>query len=255
MKIVCWNVNSVKARGERLLAMLARHQPDVVCLQELKVTEEHFPFEALRAAGYRAAVNCQKAYNGVAILAKSELLDVARNLDDAEDDPQARLIAATVDGVRIICVYVPNGSTVGSDKYIYKLAWMRRLKRYLERHDTPQQPLVLCGDFNVAPRQNDVAKPEAWDTSVLFHPEVRQALAEIAAWGLVDVLAKHHPEGGIYSWWDYRMLGFAKNNGLRIDLVYATDALACRSVSATVDRDERRGMLPSDHAPVIVEFR
>ena len=254
MKIVSWNVNSIRARGERLLAMLERHKPDVVCLQELKVTNDLFPAEALLAAGYQVAAHGQKAYNGVAILAKTPMSDIARDLDDGVDDTQARLIAATVDGVRIITVYVPNGDRVGSDKYSYKVAWLKRLRQHLQRRYTPQQPLIICGDFNIAPRLCDVEKPEQWESTVLFHPEMRQNLQEITSWGLIDIFAKHHPDGKSYSWWDYRMLGFPKNNGLRIDLIYGTDVMACRSTAASIDRDERRGLSPSDHAPVMAEF-
>ena len=260
MKVVSWNVNSVKARGERLEAWLTRHTPDVVCLQELKVQNELFPWEAMEKLGYHAAVHGQKAYNGVAILARAPLTDIATGLlddgggDGDGADAQARLVAASVNGVRVLSAYVPNGSQVGSDKYAYKLAWLKRLRAHLQQHYTPQQPLILAGDFNVAPRLLDVARPEAWEQSVLCCPEVRAHLEQVASWGLVDVFAKHHPEGGVYSWWDYRMLGFPKNNGLRIDLIYATDGLACKSEGASVDREERKGSLPSDHAPVVVNF-
>lgn len=254
MKVVSWNVNSIKARESRLFSWLERHTPDVMCLQELKVDDEHFPYDALRERGYHAVANCQKTYNGVAILAREPLQVVHSNIDDEVDDAQARLVSARVQGVTVMCVYVPNGSTVGSEKYQYKLAWFKRLRAFLQRVASPRDPLLVCGDFNVAPRVSDVAKPTLWEDSVLFHPEVRAAFEEVTKWGLVDVFHKHHPAGGIYSWWDYRMLGFPKNNGLRIDHVLATDALACRSQDASVDREERKGALPSDHAPVIVNF-
>lgn len=254
MKVVSWNVNSIKARGERAVAWLTRHTPDVVCLQELKVTNEAFPWEAMERLGYHATVHGQKTYNGVAILSRAPATDIVTDLQDEVDDPQARLVAATVNGVRVLCAYMPNGSRVGSDKYAYKLAWMKRLRGHLDRHYKPQDPLILAGDFNVAPRDSDVARPDEWANTVLCHPEVRKHLAELQAWGLVDVFAKHNPQGGIYSWWDYRMLGFPKNNGLRIDHVFATDSLACKSATAVVDREERKGALPSDHAPVVVEF-
>jgi exodeoxyribonuclease-3 len=254
VKVVSWNVNSIKARDVRLFSWLERHRPDVVCLQELKVTDDNFPYATLAEAGYHAVANCQRAYNGVAILSRTPLEEASRDLQDDVDDGQARLVAATALGVRVICVYVPNGSTRTSEKYPYKLAWMKRLRRYLEKRHTTQTPLVLCGDFNVAPSPSDVAKPDQWESSVLFHPEVREHLQHITSWGLVDVFRKHHPAGGVYSWWDYRMLGFVKNNGLRIDQIYATDALACRSTGASIDREERKGQLPSDHAPVIADF-
>jgi exodeoxyribonuclease-3 len=170
------------------------------------------------------------------------------------DDPQARLVATRIQGVLVVSVYVPNGSSVGSDKYQYKLAWFKRLRGFLERHASPREPLLVCGDFNVAPKDSDVARPDEWADSVLCDGDVRAAFADIMRWGLVDVFNKHHPAGGVYSWWDYRMLGFPKNNGLRIDHILATDALACRSVEASIDREERKGQLPSDHAPVIARF-
>jgi exodeoxyribonuclease-3 len=223
-------------------------------LQELKVTDDAFPYEPIRSAGYHAAVCGQKTYNGVAILARAEPANVERGLGDDVDDPQARLIAADVAGIRIISAYVPNGQLVGSEKYVYKLDWLRRLKEYLEQRCRPSDPLVLCGDFNVAPDDRDVANPDKWAGSVLCHQTVRDALEDVRSWGLTDVFRQHHPEGGIYSWWDYRMLGFPKNDGLRIDHVFATQSLAERCTVAEVDRDERKGQKPSDHAPVITTF-
>jgi exodeoxyribonuclease-3 len=233
---------------------LERFPVDVLCLQELKVTEDAFPSLDLRAAGYHSAVYGQKTYNGVAILSRHEPLDVARGFDDDIADPQARLISASVRGVRVICGYFPNGSQVGSEKWAYKLEWLRRLRSHLDRHCDPTQALVLCGDFNVAPEPIDVHDPAAWEQSVLCHPEARVALERIRDFGLVDVFRRHRSEAGLYSWWDYRMLGFQKGRGLRIDHVYATLALAETSRAATIDREERKGKQPSDHAPVIVEF-
>ncbi len=254
MKIATWNVNSIRARQERLLGWLGEHQPDVVCLQELKVTDDAFPHDAIGAAGYHAAVLGQKTYNGVAILSKTEPTEVLRGLDDDVDDPQARLLAANVEGVRILSAYVPNGQEVGSDKFAYKLDWLRRLRAYLDHRHTPSQPLVVCGDLNVAPDEHDVANPEQWADSVLCHAQARDALSQVCAWGLVDVFRQHHPEGGLYSWWDYRMLAFPKNNGLRIDHVLATEPMAKRCTSAEIDREQRKGPKPSDHAPVMAEF-
>ncbi len=252
VKLATWNVNSVRARLERLLGWLAKHRPDVLCLQEIKCTDDAFPAEALAAAGYHAAVFGQKTYNGVAILAKEEPRSVRRGLTD--DDADARLISADVVGVRILSAYVPNGREVGSESYAYKLDWLARLREYLERHGSPSQPLVLCGDLNVAIDDKDVAHPEAWADTVLCHPAAREALAHVRDWGLVDVVRKHHPDGGVYSWWDYRQLAFPRNDGLRLDHVYATAPLAGRSTVASVDRDERKGAKPSDHAPVIADF-
>ncbi len=253
MKLATWNVNSIRAREERLLAWLASHQPDVLCLQELKVVEAAFPYEALRGAGYHAAVHGQKTYNGVAILSRVPAEDVTRGFGDGGDDAHSRLISARISGVRVLCAYFPNGSEVGSDKWRYKLEWMKRLRGYLDRSD-PKQPLTLCGDFNVAPEARDVHDPQAWEASVLFHPEARAALASIRAWGLVDTFRIHHPEPGRFSWWDYRMLAFPKNNGLRIDHIFATEVLAKSCTAAAIDREQRKGKQPSDHAPVLAEF-
>lgn len=255
MKLATWNVNSVKARHERLLAFLDRERPDVLCLQELKGVDDAFPYDAVRAHGYEAAVYGQKTYNGVAILSRLPLEDVVRGFDDGdEEDPQARLVAATVAGVRVVSAYFPNGAQVGSDKWAYKLAWMERLHAYLGRH-APADPLVLAGDFNVAPDDAlDVAFPDVWRGSVLTHDAARAALARLRDRGLEDALRRVVAGPGPYSWWDYRSLGFARNDGLRIDHVYATAPLAVQVVEAGVDRDERKGDKPSDHAPVIVTF-
>jgi exodeoxyribonuclease-3 len=255
MKIASWNVNSVRARRERLMHWLASYSPDVLCLQETKVVDAEFPFEALGEAGYRVAAHGQKTYNGVAILARTEPGEVERGFGDGGDDSQSRLIAARVGGVRVVSVYIPNGQEVGSDKWRYKLEWLRRLRAWLDTRRAPGEPLVLCGDFNVAPEPRDVHDPAAWEATVLFHPEARAALEQVRAWGLVDTLRLHHQEDGLFSWWDYRMLAFPKNNGLRIDHIFATEPLAHRCSAASIDRQERKGQLPSDHAPVIAEFR
>jgi exodeoxyribonuclease-3 len=251
VKLASWNVNSIRVRRERLLRWLDAHRPDVMCLQELKVTESQFPMDAVRAAGYDVAVLGQKGYNGVAILSRAGLEDVRPGLDDGVEDAAARLLSARVGGLRVISVYVPNGQVVGSEKYAYKLEWLRRLRAYLERHHRTSEPLVLCGDFNVAPETRDVQFPKQWERSVLFHPDVRAALQQVAQWGLSDTFRLHHQESGFYSWWDYRMLSFPKNDGLRLDLVLATEPVARACTEASIDRDERKGKLASDHAPVL----
>jgi exodeoxyribonuclease-3 len=226
----------------------------VLCLQELKCTEEQFPFDAIKAEGYSVAVFGQKTYNGVAILSKTPPEDVRLGLEDGGDEMGARLISARVGGLRLINVYVVNGQVVGSEAYARKLEWMRRLREYLDRRHRKDEPLVLCGDFNVAPEPRDVDRPEKWASTVLFHGDVRSALAEVTAFGLADTFRLHHQEGGFYSWWDYRKLSFPKNDGLRLDLVLATAPAAHACVSAAIDRDERKGKQPSDHAPVLATF-
>jgi len=254
MKLATWNVNSIRARLERVLAWLDARRPDVLCMQELKVEEKDFPFDAFRAAGWHVAGTWQKTYNGVAIASRAPLERVELGLDDGADDPQARLIGATAFGVRVWCAYAPNGQTVGSDKYAYKLEWLARLRRRLDARAQPGEPLIVCGDFNVAPEERDVYDPRGWENEVLFHIDARAALERVRAWGLVDTFRLHHWEAGYYSWWDYQMLAFPKNRGLRIDHVFASEPLAKRCAAAWIDREERKGKLPSDHAPVIADF-
>jgi exodeoxyribonuclease-3 len=254
MRIATWNLNSVRAREARLLAWLAARQPDLLCLQELKAADEDFPSAAVEAQGYRVALYGQRTYNGVAILSRAPLAEIEKGFGDGDEEAQARLISARVEGIRVICAYFPNGGEVGSEKFVYKLRWMERMRGYLERTLQKDKPAVLCGDFNVAPEDRDVARPEEWKESVLCHPDARAALARIAELGLVDTFRKHHSEGGYYSWWDYRMLGFPKNNGLRIDHILATESLAARCSDAEIDRNERKGKQPSDHAPVLATF-
>ncbi len=251
MLIATWNVNSIRARIERVTAWIAAKQPDVLCMQELKVAENDYPREAFAALGYQSAHACLKTYNGVAILAKTPLADVVRGLDDGVDDPQQRLVAATVGGIRFLSAYFPNGQSVGADKWSYKLAWMERLRSYLERRCDPGAPLALCGDFNVAPDARDVHDPAEWEPSTLFHPEARAGLERVRGWGLRDAFRLHHQDPGFYSWWDYRMLGFAKNRGLRIDHLFLTETLAKRCRDSWIDREARKGKVPSDHAPAL----
>lgn len=256
MRIATWNVNSIRVRLERVVCWLERHQPDVLCLQELKTPDEQFPLEEFTRAEYHSAVAGQRTYNGVAILSKEQPDRVTRGLQGDSDDRQARLISADIAGIRILSAYVPNGARVGSDKWEYKLRWLERLRTSLEALD-PDQPLALCGDLNVALRDVDVARPDAWSDTVLFHPEARSALRNVCEWGLVDPFAKLHPGGGIYSWWDYRRGAFHRNDGLRIDHILTTASLGRRARSAWVDRDQRKGSKddkPSDHAPMVVEF-
>ncbi len=254
LKIATWNVNSVRSRLERLIAFLARHDPDIVCLQELKTPDETYPSEDIEKAGYHSAVFGQKTYNGVAVLSKNESKILALGMDDGADDPQSRLIAVEISGVTVISAYFPNGGTVGSDKWEYKLDWMHRLKSYLEKHHKKNKPLLLCGDTNIAIDDNDVAEPDKWAGTVLCHPDGRAAFCDIIDWGLRDVFREKNPGGWVFSWWDYRQLAFPRDDGLRIDHILATKPLADKCVSAIVDRDERKGSKPSDHAPVIAEF-
>jgi exodeoxyribonuclease-3 len=254
MKIATWNINSIRARLDRLLAWLQRVQSEVLCLQETKVTDDKFPFEPIRDAGYHATVFGQKAYNGVAILSRTEPTQIQRGMGGEVDDPQARFLAAEVEGIQVVSMYVPNGQIVGAAAYDYKLQWLQRVRGFLDRHFTTATPLMVCGDLNIARDEKDVARPDAWASSVLFHPTSRAALEELLAWGLVDVFRQQHPEGGQYSWWDYQALAFPRNNGLRLDYILATAPLARHCIAAEIDREERKGKKPSDHAPVVVSI-
>jgi exodeoxyribonuclease-3 len=256
VRVVTWNVNSIKVRADQVLDWSARNAPDVLCLQEIKCVDDAFPAQRFRDAGFTGvAVSGQPTYNGVAILAKGELTDVVAGFaDGAEEDPQRRILRATYRGVRIVDCYVPNGEEVGTDKYAYKLRWLPRLRAALDASEDPKKPLVLVGDMNVAPEPIDVHKPERWEGKVLFSEPEKAAFANLRAFGLADCLRKHHAEGGIFSWWDYRLKAWDRGWGLRIDHVLATEPLAARCTSCHVDKEPRAGERPSDHAPVVADF-
>jgi exodeoxyribonuclease-3 len=254
MKIATWNVNSVTARLPLIIKWLESARPDVLCMQEIKCVEARFPAEAFREIGYRSEAFGQPTYNGVAVVSRAECRDVQRGFPEDETQAHARLLAATVDGVRIVNVYIPNGGFVGSDKYAFKLDWMRRLREFLDAECDKSAPVLLCGDFNVAPEDIDVHDPELWRDKVLFSGPERERLDHIKQWGFVDVFRLHNPEANQYSWWDYRAGSFRRNAGLRIDHIWASPALAGRSTTALIDKEPRRWERPSDHAPVVAEF-
>ena len=254
MKVVSWNVNSVVARRERLLAWLHKHQPDVLCLQELKTVDDGFPRAEVEALGYHVALHGQRTYNGVAVLSRTPIEDVRKNLDDGDEESDARLLSVRIGGTRVICCYVPNGQSLDSPKFAYKLSWLDRLGAYLARHHTKEESLLVCGDFNIAPEDRDVYDPAALREDVLCHPLVREKWHALLGFGLVDTFRQHVPDAGKYSWWDYRMLGFPKGRGLRIDHLLATAPLAARCTGAAIDREERKGKQPSDHAPAVAEL-
>jgi exodeoxyribonuclease-3 len=252
MKIVSWNINSLRKRQERLFAWLETTQPDVVCLQETKCTDEQFPALDLRSIGYHSACHGEKSYNGVAILAKSRLREIRPSLCDEVIDPQARVISATIANVRVYSVYAPNGQALGSPAYEYKLRWYRRLRDCLAREKS--SALVVCGDFNVAPEDIDVYEPDLWRGAIMCSEDERRALRQLYELGLRDTLRLHHKEGGLFSWWDYQMRAFEKNRGLRIDAVLADEQLAKKCNASGIEIEMRKGKEPSDHAPVWAEF-
>jgi exodeoxyribonuclease-3 len=253
MKLATWNVNSIRARQDRVVAWLAAEQPDVLCMQEIKVEATGFPMDPIQAAGYHVALLGQKSYNGVALVTREPLTDVVTGLDDGVADEEARFICGKVGDARIASVYVPNGGG-GPERFAYKLEWLARLRRWLDAHADPGAPFALCGDFNVAPEDRDIHDPVKWEGAVLCTPEERAALAGVRAWGFDDVFRRHHDEGGRFTWWDYRGVSFFKDQGLRIDHIWATPSLAARSTSCEIDRLARKGQNASDHAPVIATF-
>jgi len=254
MRFATWNVNSLRARMERLLPWLESVRPDVLCLQETKVQDEQFPREPLEELGYELAVHGQRTYNGVAILSRVGLEDVTRGMGDGEGD-ERRVIGATVDGgLRVLNVYAVNGESAGSEKYRHKLRWMKRLHDFVDEHYDPREELVVCGDFNCTFDDRDVYDPVGWRGRVLCSEPERDALAQLMSCGLFDALRRFESHGGVYTWWDFRTGAFARNHGLRIDhlLMSAPTLARCRGVR--VDRIARAGPKPSDHAPLVAEL-
>ena len=250
MKIASWNVNSLRARQQHALDWLKANPVDAIGLQELKLQDEQFPYAEFEALGYKAAVNGQKTYNGVAILSRHPLEDVVRDLPDQHD--QKRVIAATVQGVRIVNVYVPNGQAVGSEKYDYKLRWLASLRDSL-RGELAQHPqLAVTGDFNVAPTDADVHDPVAWEGQVLCSPPERSAFGELLKLGLQDAFGLFPRPEQAYTWWDYRQGAFRRNLGLRIDHILVSPGLVTKCLSFQIDKEVRKLERPSDHAPVYI---
>jgi exodeoxyribonuclease III len=251
MKLASWNVNSLKVRLQQVQDWLAENQPDVLCLQETKTEDGNFPLQQLQQAGYQVVFSGQKTYNGVAILSKLVATEVQYGLPNFEDQ-QKRMIAATVNGVRVVCVYVPNGESVDSDKYQYKLAWLAALQTWLKDEMQRYPKLALLGDYNIAPEDRDVHDPVAWAGKVLCSEPERAALKGLQQLGLRDAFRLFEQPEKSYSWWDYRMLGFRRNHGLRIDHILLSSALECRACS--IDKAPRKLERPSDHAPVLAEI-
>ena len=253
LSIATWNVNSIRVRADAVLDWTRQHRPDVLCLQEIKCLDEQFPRQDFEAMGYRVETWGQRTYNGVALLSLLPMEGIVRGLPDDDAQAQRRSITATVGGIRVWNVYVPNGQSVGSEKYAYKLDWLRRVRDALvdsvRRHD-----VVVCGDFNVGPEARDVYDAAKVADDVLFHTDARAALASILALGFVDTFRLHHDEAGAFSWWDYRLNAFKRRMGFRIDLVLASDALAKRCSACEIDVEPRRRLQPSDHAPVVATF-
>ena len=252
--IVTWNVNSLRARLEHVTRWLEDHQPDVLCLQETKVTDDLFPMEAIEKLGYQAAISGQKTYNGVAILSRHPIENVLVGFNGDDSEEQKRLIAATVRGVRVINSYVPQGNSVESPKFAYKLEFLGQLAEYFSARHDPGEQLAWVGDINVSPEAEDVFDAGEMEGQVSFHPSEREALERVRQWGFHDQFRKFEQAGGFYSWWDYRAGAFRRNRGLRIDMIWASGALSDRCTSCWMDREERGRERASDHIPVVAVY-
>ncbi len=253
MKLATWNVNSLKVRLPHLLDWLARAKPDAVCLQETKTEDHNFPLAEIERAGYQAVYCGQKSYNGVAILARSALTDVQHGIPRFADDPK-RVIAATINGVRVVCLYAPNGQSLESEKYVYKLRWYEALAVWLQEELARQPRLAVLGDLNVAPEDRDVHNPKRWEGQVLVSEPERAALRRVIELGLPDAFRLFPQPEKLFSWWDYRLLAFQRNWGLRIDHILLSPELVANCTACTIDIEPRKRERPSDHAPVIAEI-
>jgi len=253
MKIASWNVNSLKVRLPQVLDWLAKHQPDALCLQELKLEDARFPQAELQAAGYSAAFSGQKTYNGVAILSRAQPANVLCGIAGF-DDPQRRVISASVGGLRLACAYVPNGQSVDSDKYRYKLDWLAAFSIWLKGELASNPRLAVLGDYNIAPDDRDVYDPKAWEGQVLVSASEREAFRRLIELGFKDSFRLFEQPEKSYTWWDYRMNGFKRNLGLRIDHILLSPGLAANCTACSIDLEPRRNERPSDHAPVVAEI-
>ena len=254
MLIATWNVNSILARMPLVMRWLDAVKPDVLCMQETKCTDDKVPVVLFEERGYHCHLFGQQSYNGVAILTRGSCEVAHRGFPNEDGEAQSRLITTTFNGISIVNVYIPNGQAVGSEKYGFKLEWMRRLREFFDATYDKTAPVLLCGDFNVAPEERDVHDPRLWTGRIMFSEPEHDALNAIRDWGFTDAFRLHTEEGGKFSWWDYRAGAFRRNLGLRIDHVWITDSLVPRSVRTWIDVEPRKWERPSDHAPVIAEF-
>ncbi|HEX2735932.1 MAG TPA: exodeoxyribonuclease III [Polyangiaceae bacterium] len=254
MRVATWNVNSLRARQDLVLDWLRRTQPDVLCMQETKVEDDDFPTDELQRMGYSVVMAGQKSYNGVAIAARKLIRNVKIGLLDSGPDEDKRILSAQIGKLHVFCCYVPNGKSVLSPDFEFKLSWLGGLRRTLDAWADPGKDIVVCGDFNIARDTRDLFDPQLFEGQTHFHPREHAALNEVLSFGLVDTFRELHPEGGRYTWWDYRAGAFQRDQGLRIDYVFASRSLAQRCTNVELDVDERRKDKPSDHIPVIAQF-
>jgi exodeoxyribonuclease-3 len=253
MLIATWNVNSILVRMPSVMRWLDDVKPDVLCMQETKCTDDKVPVDIFQERGYSCHLFGQQSYNGVAILTRGASETTHRGFP-GDDGAQSRLITTSFNGVQIVNVYIPNGQAVGSEKFVFKLGWMRRLREFFDAQYDKTAPVLLCGDFNVAPEERDVHDPRLWTGRIMFSEPEHAALQDIKNWGFTDSFRLHTEDGGKFTWWDYRAGAFRRNLGLRIDHIWVTDSLVPRSVKTWIDIEPRRWERPSDHAPVIAEF-
>jgi exodeoxyribonuclease-3 len=256
LRVATYNVNGVRARLESLLAWLQSRSPDIVCLQETKVQDEEFPAEPLRAAGWHVIFRGQKAHAGVAIISREEPVEVAHGFDDGGEPDEPRLLRAVIRDIPVVNTYVPQGRSIDSEHFLYKLQWFDRLRSFFDRHCSPQEPLLWAGDFNVAPDPIDVYAPDRLKKHVDFHPDARARLEQVREWGFVDLFRMHHPgEPDHYTYWDYRVRNaLGRGMGWRIDHIWASQALAPHCTRAWIDVEARRAQRPSDHTFLVAEF-
>lgn len=251
LKLASWNVNSLKVRLDQVLQWLDSTQVDILALQETKLIDEQFPTQIFQERGFHVVFSGQKTYNGVAIISKYPIEDVVTDIPELID-PQRRILAATIAGIRLINLYIPNGAAVGTDKYAYKLMWLEKVTAFIKQQLSCYPKLSVVGDFNIAPEDRDVHSPEEWTGCVLVSPEERQAFAECIALGLKDSFRNFDQDPQLFSWWDYRAASFRRNRGLRIDHILLSDALNANCIESSIDVEPRRSERPSDHAPVWV---
>lgn len=253
MKFATWNVNSLNVRLPHVLDWLRDNQPDVLCLQETKQEDSKFPYKALIEAGYESAHIGQKTYNGVAILSRHPLSNIQRNIPNFDDDQQ-RVVAASINGIRVVCAYIPNGQAVDSEKYQYKMRWLSAFNAWLKTELISHPQLMVLGDYNIAPEDRDCHNPAAWIGQVLVSPPERIAFQNLLDLGLHDSFRLFEQAEKSFSWWDYRMMGFRRNFGMRIDHILVSNLLKSRCVSAHIDKLPRKLERPSDHTPVVLEI-
>jgi len=255
MKVATWNVNSINVRLEHVIEWLDATETDVLCLQETKAVDENFPAEALNDAGYKVTFMGEKSYNGVAILSKYEINNVQKNMPDDNDESPKRFIAADINGVHIVNTYIPNGTELWSEKFDFKLDWLQRLRRYFDERFDVTSDVLLCGDFNVAPDEIDVWNVERWTGKLHFSKPERAAMYHVKQWGMTDVFRKLNPDKQEFSWWDFRTNAFPKDQGLRIDHIWTSKSLAEKCKNCWIDKDPRGWERPSDHTPVVADFK